>query len=110
MAKKKKTYWLSYDLGVGGDYEHLYQWLDDHNAKPCGNSVAFFSYEYDGDNPDETLEKELNDKINLLPSNKLYIIRKKEDDSKVAGSFIYGKRSAAPWEGYGKTVSEEEDE
>lgn len=111
MAKKRKTYWLSYDLGVGGDYDHLYQWLDDHNAKPCGNSVAYFNYEYDDDkNPDEILEEELNAKINLLPGNKLYIIRKKEDNSKITGSFIYGKRGATPWEGYGKSVSEEEDE
>jgi hypothetical protein len=32
--------WMSYDLGVKGDYEGLYAWLDDHEAKECGNSVA----------------------------------------------------------------------
>ena len=42
--------WMSYDLGVSGDYEGLYAWLDDHNAKECGNSVAWvFSFSYDGD-------------------------------------------------------------
>lgn len=37
----EKSYWLSYDLGVGGNYDKLYGWLDDHNAVPCGDSVAF---------------------------------------------------------------------
>ena len=34
------TFWLSYDLGVGGDYPGLYQWLDDHQAVVCGNNMA----------------------------------------------------------------------
>ena len=38
--------WISYDLGVKGDYEGLYAWLEDHNAEECGNSVAFLHYEY----------------------------------------------------------------
>ncbi len=41
----KKTIWLSYDLGVKGDYEGLYAWLDDHGAIECGESVAFFNFE-----------------------------------------------------------------
>jgi len=41
--------WMSYDLGVKGDYEGLYAWLDDHDAKECGNSVAFLRYEYSAD-------------------------------------------------------------
>ena len=36
----KKFIWLSYDLGIGGDYESLYSWLDNHEAKECGDSVA----------------------------------------------------------------------
>ena len=32
--------WMAYDLGVKGDYEGLYAWLDDHSAAECGNSVA----------------------------------------------------------------------
>lgn len=113
MAKKSKAYWLSYDLGVGGDYDHLYQWLDDHNAKPCGNSVAYFNFEYDDSgNPDEMLYEELSNTIDLEPGNKLYIVRLKEDkrEIRIVGTFIYGRRSAAPWEGYGKSGSEEEDE
>lgn len=113
MARRKKIYWLSYDLGVGGDYKNLYRWLDDHDAKSCGNSVACFIYEYDDSgNPDEMLLEELSNTIDLEPGNKLYIVRSKEDkkEIRIVGSFIYGRRSAAPWEGYGQLGSQEEDE
>ena len=42
-----KFIWLSYDLGIRGDYESLYSWLDDHEAKECGDSVAFLSFLYE---------------------------------------------------------------
>ena len=46
----KGTIWLSYDLGVSGDYEGIYAWLENHDAKECGSSVAFLkSYEFEGD-------------------------------------------------------------
>lgn len=35
-----KTIWLSYDLGVQGDYEGLYRWLDNKKASECGDSLA----------------------------------------------------------------------
>ena len=40
--------WISYDLGVQADYEGMYSWLDEHQAKECGDSLAFFNYEYSG--------------------------------------------------------------
>ncbi len=107
--EKVKTYWLSYDLGVGGDYKALYQWLDNQGAKLCGDSVAFFKYKYDeAEDPDEKLKAELLSHVQLKGGNKLYIIRingKKEP----IGSFIYGKRSAAPWVGYGSQNTEVDD-
>jgi hypothetical protein len=30
--------WISYDLGVQADYEGMYAWLDEHQAKECGDS------------------------------------------------------------------------
>jgi hypothetical protein len=39
---KPSRYWLSFDLGVRGDYEALYEWLDALDAKECGDSVATF--------------------------------------------------------------------
>jgi len=41
----KKAVWISYDLGIKGDYQGLYSWLDDHDAIECGNSVAFIQFE-----------------------------------------------------------------
>lgn len=35
--------WLSFDLGVSGDYEGMYAWLDDKRAKECGSSVASYT-------------------------------------------------------------------
>lgn len=35
-----KRVWISYDLGVQADYDGLYQWLDEHKARECGDSVA----------------------------------------------------------------------
>lgn len=105
----RKTCWLSYDLGVGGDYESLYQWLDDKQALPCGNSVAYFHYEYkDGENLKKEIQEELLNKLTLKPGNILYLIRKEDD--KTVGSFIYGKRQGTPWAGYGSQPSHGEDE
>jgi hypothetical protein len=42
----KKTIWLSYDLGIRGDYKGLYEWLDNHEAKECGDSVGVLIYEF----------------------------------------------------------------
>jgi hypothetical protein len=109
MIMKTKVYWLSYDLGVGGDYQHLYQWLDDKDAKPCGNSVAFFYFQYKSSEPDKELLEEIKQTVNLEPGNVLYVVRKKEDDEKYYGSFLYGKRKSAPWVGYGTKTSEVED-
>jgi len=32
-------YWLSFDLGLRGNYELLYAWLDAMEAKECGDNV-----------------------------------------------------------------------
>lgn len=104
-----RTYWLSYDLGVGGDYEHLYQWLDDHDALSCGDSVAYFRYTTRKRDIDKALSDDLINQVNLKPGNILYIIRK-VDTGEIRGRFLYGKRKAAPWVGYGSQPSGSMDE
>ncbi len=54
----KKMVWISYDLGVKGDYEGLYAWLDDHKAKECGNSLAALEYDCTSNLIDE-LQKDM---------------------------------------------------
>ncbi len=51
--KVKKTFWITYDLGIRGDYNSLYKWLDKYKAKECGNGVAVFSYKLSTDDPKE---------------------------------------------------------
>jgi len=32
----KKLIWIAFDLGVRGDYDGIYEFLDTHEAKECG--------------------------------------------------------------------------
>ena len=106
MAKIEKAIWLSYDLGIGGDYPGLYKWLDNHKAVECGNSVAYFDYTVDERKLDELpqiIYEDIKGVVDLRPGDRLYLIRREVTPSvtKVRGSFICGKRKSNPWEGYG---------
>jgi hypothetical protein len=100
----KKAVWLSFDLGVRGDYEGLYTWLDNHQAKECGENLAFFKYECQN-GVVEKLKRELKKEVKLDQRSRIYMIHLK--DGKMKGNFIFGRRKRAPWIGYG-TLSEEE--
>ncbi len=94
-------YWLSFDLGLRGNYEELYAWLDALDAKECGDSVATFL----SDKSREGIAEELS---TLLASDKkarIYIINMKR-----GGKFILGKRKAAAWAGYSPEAVEAEEE
>ncbi len=111
----KRGVWLTYDLGVGGDYQGLYAWLDNHMAIECGNNLAFFKYEWDIAEDAQSIERllqDLSDNVELVPGNRLYLIRPKykKDKEITAGSFIYGRRKASPWEGFGSRSSDETEE
>lgn len=105
----KAGIWISYDLGIRGDYPALYAWLDEHGAKSCGDSVAFLRYEWDGDIL-VSLKKEL---LPLVEGNSnaiLYVVRPREGDSKGAiGTFLTGRRRGAPWTGFGRVGKAEVD-
>lgn len=103
----KKTVWISYDLGVKGDYESLYAWLDNHDAKECGTSLAVLDYEFTGSLA-EDLQRSLSQSVSLERHDRIYIIWR--EDRKVKGKFLFGKRKAAPWSGYGAQESEEDEE
>jgi hypothetical protein len=65
----ERTIWLSYDMGVRGDYEGLYAWLDKHTARECGDSLAVLRYHYSADFIEE-LKSDLDRSIDItnLPS------------------------------------------
>jgi len=100
---KKVPIWISYDLSVRGDYHGIYEWLDDHDAKECGDSTAFLRYEYKSDFINE-IKKDLSDNIDLSKRDRIYLIWMQDDE--IRGRFLFGKRKASPWKGYGSKDSE----
>ena len=101
-------YWVSFDLGLRGNYDDLYGWLDSQGAKDCGDGVATFV-------SNKSREQIIRELKNLArPANlsevsghrtaaRIYLITRKE-----GGKFIVGKRRAAPWTGYAVTEQESE--
>ena len=101
--------WLTYDLGVGGDFQGLYSWLDDKGAIESGNNNAYFKYSYPKNITSdtqlvETLKKELEETVSFKAGNRIYIVRKSLSKDNSIGSFVIGKRKASPWEGYGTKI------
>ncbi len=96
-------YWISYDLGLRGNYDQLYAWLDKNNARECGDSVATFL----SDKTREQITRELSRVVDLDKSPRIYIISMKR-----GGKFIFGRRKPAPWTGYAQVLDsgEERDE
>jgi hypothetical protein len=88
-------YWISYDLGLQGDYDQLYAWLDKNGAKECGDSVATFLSKLSREEVVKQLSRVLEPKRNP----RVYIITMKN-----GGKFVFGKRKVAPWTGYAQVL------
>ncbi|MBF0229269.1 MAG: hypothetical protein HQK63_06705 [Desulfamplus sp.] len=100
----EQTIWLSYDLGIKGDYEGLYAWLDNHEAIECGDSIAFFRFNViNTENLIDELKSDLSENVQFSKRDRVYVIWKIKN--KIKGEFIFGKRKASPWEGYGSKES-----
>lgn len=107
----KQTIWLSYDLGVKGDYPGLYRLLDTYGAKESGSSIAYFKFEYKTNLIKELIEL-IKKYVDIKNSDRFYLISKKSNgvDVKFAGRFIIGNRKSSPWEGYGPSQDDSFDE
>lgn len=104
----KHFVWVSFDLGVKGDYEGMYSWLDSHSAKECGDSVACFWFEHPSDDLLKDLENDLKSNVDFDEKKvRVYVIRLV--NGKMKGSFIFGRRRNSPWTGFGKNGEDEED-
>lgn len=99
--------WISYDLGVQADYEGLYAWLDEHQAKECGDSLAFVNYEYSGSLL-KKLAADLRKSVQITKRTRIYVIYRDPDTKKIKGSFIFGGRKAPPWSGFAVSVGSAE--
>ena len=98
MKKDKMTtkLWISFDLGINGDYDSIYAWLDSHKAKESGDNFAFIeNYEYQGELKDY-LKRDLKRHIKLRKSDRVYMFSSKP----LKASFIFGHRKRAPWTGF----------
>ncbi|MDM8537624.1 hypothetical protein QUF70_12775 [Desulfobacterales bacterium HSG17] len=103
----EKTVWLSFDLGIRGDYNGLYEWLDNQEAKECSDSIAVFKYNVKN-NLIEDLKKDLSENVSIKNRDRIYLIWKQ--DEKVKGKFLFGKRKASSWEGYGSFETEPDED
>lgn len=118
--------WMSYDLGLGpraegvseeeyqNEYqkrsEKLHQWLHEHNAVECGDSVAYIDgYTRISGSIDEVIKSELKAKgIGEEENIRVYIVAYNTaispEDSKTNinkvefAGYIFGTRKKAPWE------------
>ena len=95
----KRTIWISYDLGVRGDYEGIYMWLDEHEAIECGDSLALLKYEFSDDLIEE-IKKDIEDSVDLSKKTRIYVIWRDATTKKMKGRFIFGTRKSPPWTGY----------
>jgi hypothetical protein len=98
--------WLSYDLGLRGDYDGLYYWLDRHGAKECGEGVAFFSYDFRSD-PFTELRRDLRKAVRFDRRDRVYAVC--APGNRVRGRFLIGGRKQAAWHGLAELVREEVD-
>ena len=71
----KDAVWISYDLGVKGDYENLYEWLDRHKAEECGDSMAYFTYDHPNQDIAQDMKEDILGCVNINEKkNRIYLI------------------------------------
>lgn len=104
----KKAVWLSFDLGLKGDYQGFYTWLDKNNARECGDNFAFIKKECNDDVFD-MIKKELSEEIELRNDDRIYLVYR-DKEGKIKGKFLNGRRKPAPWEGYFIEMDEGEED
>ena len=96
----KSGVWISFDLGLRGDYEGMYTWLDRHGAQECGDNFAHIrEFEHRGELIAE-LKKDIEDSVDINRKTRIYTIFLPPDGDGPKGMFILGGRKAAPWSGY----------
>ena len=99
----QKAFWLSYDLGLKGDYPGLYAWLDGLGAQECGDSVAYVKGDF-ADDLVAWLKREVKKHVKLSDQARMYVVYVKPDTAKPSGTFLFGKRKRSPWEGYAQGI------
>ncbi len=102
-----KTVWLSYDLGLRGDYEGLFRFLAEMEARECGGSLGVFNFPVKDDLMKE-LKAAVKKHVDLGKRDRIYVAYK-GPNGKPTGQFLFGGRKAPPWAGYASTGADVED-
>ena len=84
----------------------MYRWLDNMQARECGDSLAVFRMEIESKNYLIDLEESLKKTVEFKNGDRVYLIWKDDTTNGVKGNFIIGKRKPAPWKGYGEDFEE----
>ena len=90
----QRVVWISFDLGVRGDYEGMYAWLDEQKAKECGDSLACVKYEFDGDLTESLLE-DLKEAVDITKKTRIYLLWQDPVSRVMKGRFVLGGRKCA---------------
>jgi hypothetical protein len=91
----KTRYWISFDLGLMGDYSHFYEWLDSQDAQECGSGLASLVSSQTRDQ----IIAEIQSILKGSPRARAYLISI-QPDGRFGGKFVAGGRKAAPWAGF----------
>ena len=107
----EKAIWISYDLGLTGDYNGLYKWLDSLDAKECGTHTALVRRDYPVDDDQmisEDIKALMSKHVRIDPNDRVYLILR-DKEGLIKGKFIFGGRKKATWEGYSQPDDDSED-
>ena len=101
VESSKSRYWISFDLGLMGDYSRVYEWLDSQDAEECGPGLATVT----SSKTREELSMEIQRLLKGASRARAYVISMKQ-----GGRFIVGGRKAAPWVGFAISTANAVDE
>ena len=116
MNTMKSRIWLSYDLGLHGDFPGLYRFLDNQDAQEIGHSSATFMFETQAEDEEgflRALETKIKEVMEVDKNTRLYVVCASKDQNgaitRVYGKFLNGRRKSNPWKGYGDSDAAEYD-
>ena len=105
----KKGIYVNYDLGLKGDYETFFTWLDSQSALECGRNSAFMNLELpEGVSPPAYVKESLL-KYGFKFSDfaRIYVSwLNSEKVPVIVGEFISGGRVRAPWFGFANQIND----
>ena len=82
-GKHRVWVWLSFDLGIRGDFDGMYQFLGQHEAKECGDSLGAFYFAYENDLAKE-LKSQIEATVKLDKRSRIYAIIPRETETRRA--------------------------